>query len=176
MAFIRNNSTTQHDQIYKRLLSEPITASTNHKAQMKTVFRWRKWTDPIICANYSVVLYIVVIVSSGYIGFTWMPILYRVVSPARWKVHDLFQRRWCEFDWYHDDVIKWKQFPLYWPSVSGIHRRLVDSPRKVKWRGAFMFSLISAWTNGWANNRRAGDLRRHRAHYDVNVMMCKTDL
>ena len=31
-----------------------------------------------------------------------------------------------------------------------------------------MFSLICAWTN--ANNRDAGDLRRHRAHYDVIVM------
>ena len=30
--------------------------------------------------------------------------------------------------------------------------------------------LICAWTNGWANYRDAGDLRRHRAHYDVNVM------
>ena len=42
---------------------------------------------------------------------------------------------------YHDDVIKWKHFPRYWPFVRGIHR----SP----WRG---------------------DLRRHRAHYDVTVM------
>ena len=24
--------------------------------------------------------------------------------------------------------------------------------------------------NGWENNREAGDLRRHHAHYDVNVM------
>ena len=33
-----------------------------------------------------------------------------------------------------------------------------------------MFSLICVWINGWVNNREAGDLRRHRAHYDVNVM------
>ena len=33
-----------------------------------------------------------------------------------------------------------------------------------------MFSLICAWTNGWANNREAGDLKRHRAHYNVIVM------
>ena len=25
--------------------------------------------------------------------------------------------------------------------------------------------------NGWVNNREAGDLRRHRGHYDVNVML-----
>ena len=33
-----------------------------------------------------------------------------------------------------------------------------------------MFTLICARINGWANNREAGDLRRHRAHYDVTVM------
>ena len=33
-----------------------------------------------------------------------------------------------------------------------------------------MFSLIHVWINGWANNREAGDLRRHRGHYDVIVM------
>ena len=30
-----------------------------------------------------------------------------------------------------------------------------------------MDSLICAWINGWVNNRDAGDLRRHRNHYDV---------
>ena len=33
-----------------------------------------------------------------------------------------------------------------------------------------MFYLICAWTNGCANNRDAGDFRRHRAHYGVTVM------
>ena len=33
-----------------------------------------------------------------------------------------------------------------------------------------MFSLLSAWINGWVNNGEAGDLRRHPAHYDVIVM------
>ena len=41
---------------------------------------------------------------------------------------------------------------------------------KGRWRGALMFSFICAWINGWVNNREAGDLRRHRAHYDVIVM------
>ena len=27
------------------------------------------------------------------------------------------------------------------------------------------------WTNGWVNNQDPGDLRRHRAHYDVTVML-----
>ena len=71
---------------------------------------------------------------------------------------------------WHDDVIKWKHFPRHWTFVRGIHRWPVNSPHKSQWRGALMFSLIFAWINGWANNREAGDLRRHRAHYDVSVM------
>ena len=70
----------------------------------------------------------------------------------------------------HDDVIKWKHFPRYWPFVRGIHRSTAISPHKGQWHGALMFSLICAWTNGWVNNRDAGDLRRHRAHFDVIVM------
>ena len=54
--------------------------------------------------------------------------------------------------------------------VSGNHRLPVSSPHKGQWRGAVMFSLICAWTNSWANNKDVGDLRRHRAHYDVIVM------
>ena len=45
----------------------------------------------------------------------------------------------------HDDVIKWKRFPRYWP-------------------------FFCAWMNSWVNNREAGDLIRHRTHYDVTVM------
>ena len=48
----------------------------------------------------------------------------------------------------HDDVIKWKHFPRYWPFVRGIHRWPVNSPHKGQWRGALMFSLICAWING----------------------------
>ena len=70
----------------------------------------------------------------------------------------------------HDDVIKWKHFPRYWPFVRGIHRSPVNSPHKGQWRGALMFTLICARINGWVNNREAGDLRRNRAHYDVIVM------
>ena len=70
----------------------------------------------------------------------------------------------------HDDVIKWKHVPRYWPFVWGIHRSPVNSPHKGQWRWALMFSLIWAWTNGWVNNRDAGDLRRNRAHYDVTSM------
>ena len=75
-----------------------------------------------------------------------------------------------ECDKIHDDVIKWNHFPHYWPFVRGIHRLPANSPHKGQWRGALMFALICVRKNGWVNNREAGDLRRHRAHYDVTVM------
>ena len=42
------------------------------------------------------------------------------------------------------------------PPVTG------EFPHKDQWGQALMFSLIYAWTNGWANNRDTGDLGRHR--------------
>ena len=72
-----------------------------------------------------------------------------------------------------NDVIKWKHFPRYWLHVfvRGIYRSPVNSPHKGQWRGALMLSLICTWINGWVNNRKAGDLRRNRAHYNVSVMV-----
>ena len=70
----------------------------------------------------------------------------------------------------HDDVIKSKHFPRYWPFVQGIHRSQVNSPHKGQSRGALMYSLICVWMNGWVNNPVAGNLRLYRAHYDVIVM------
>ena len=54
---------------------------------------------------------------------------------------------------------------------AGIHRSPMNSPHTGQWRGTLMFSLICARINCWVNNREAGDLRRHRAHYDVIVMI-----
>ena len=47
--------------------------------------------------------------------------------------------------------------------------RLIPHTRPVT--RALVFSLICAWINGWVKNRKAGDLRRHRAHYDVIAMI-----
>ena len=106
-----------------------------------------------------------------------LPILYcqylaisynRNIQPtfSRWLWCSLLQICYSQ----HDDVIKWKHFPRYWPFVRGIHRSPVNSPHKGQWRGALMFSLICARINGWVNKREAGDLRRYHAHYDVIVM------
>ena len=73
----------------------------------------------------------------------------------------------------HDDVIKWKHFPRYWPFVKGIHR----------W-GHRCISLIKAsdadlWCFLWPAPEQTAEqtietpvnLRRHRAHYDVTIMV-----
>ena len=42
------------------------------------------------------------------------------------------------------------------------------SQRPVMW--SFYVSFDLRWINGWLNNWDAGDLSRHRAHYDVIIM------
>ena len=60
---------------------------------------------------------------------------------------------------FHDDVIKWKHFPRYWPFVRGIHQ----APE-------FLYFLWSAPELTLSKNREAGDWRRHCAYYDAPVM------
>ena len=69
----------------------------------------------------------------------------------------------------HNEVIKWKHF-----HVTGhlcgefiVHRWI---PCK-KASDTELWCFLWSWINGWVNNREAGDLRRHRAHYDVIVML-----
>ena len=122
---------------------------------------YRKKTGPVPVFypwlyNKSSRCYICNILTSFLIrcGRGWKP-------PFHTHVHDqnLYQ---------HDDVIKWKDFPWYWPFVRGIHRSTVNSPYKGQWRGSLMFSLMCARTHDWAN---AEDLTRHQAHHDVTVMI-----
>ena len=61
-------------------------------------------------------------------------------------------------------------------SSNGIIFRVTDPLHRGQWRGDLMFPLICALNkriNGWVNNREAGDLRRHRTHYDAIVMLSK---
>ena len=66
---------------------------------------------------------------------------------------------------------------IWWfpdPFVQGIHWSSGNSPHIGQWCRALMFSLICAWTNGWANNRVADDLSLYCAHYEVTVMIIDT--
>ena len=55
---------------------------------------------------------------------------------------------------------------LLWGEFTG-DRWPVNSPKKGRWRGALMFSLICARINDWVSNREAGDLRRHSVENHV---------
>ena len=59
----------------------------------------------------------------------------------------------------HDDVIKRKHFPHYWPFVRGFHWSLVVSPHKWQRCGWSFDFFLYPRGNAWANNRNAGDLR-----------------
>ena len=86
----------------------------------------------------------------GFIGFTWWPIVLAKFSVALYN---------SMMTWTNGNIFRVTD-PLRGEFTA--HRWF---PRKGQWRGTLMFSLICAWINGWVNNREAGDLRRHRAHY-----------
>ena len=54
----------------------------------------------------------------------------------------------------HDDFIKWKRFPRYWPFVWGNHRSPVNSLHRSQWGGALLFSLICAWKKRLSKQKR----------------------
>ena len=115
---------------------------------------WDLWVGYIVCSMYSI--------GQNYstqLFVAWLSPLEAVTISVSVATH-------C----WHDDVIKWKHFPRYWPFVRGIHRSPVNSLHKGQWRGVLMFSLICVWINGWENTREAGDFRRYRVHCDVIVM------
>ena len=71
---------------------------------------------------------------------------------------------------HHDDVIKWKHFPRYWPFVRGIHRSGDFPAQRPVTRSFDVFFDLRPNIQYWVNNREVGDLRRHRCQYDVNIM------
>ena len=103
------------------------------------------------------------------------------ISPQEHYQGGSLKRATVKSEWYGfhtaDDIFSWwrhqmKTFSALLTICAGNSPVTVNSPHKGQWRGALMFSLICARMNGWINNREAGDLRRHRAHYDVTVMWC----
>ena len=98
-------------------------------------------------------------------------VAYKVHVKSNWALHT-YRCKICiaHYRW-HMMMSSNINFPRYWSFVRGIHRSPVNSPHKDQWRGALMFSLISAWINGLVNNHVVGDFRSHCAHYDVTVMV-----
>ena len=112
------------------------------------------------------ITHVMIVLDDKQIVFTFSLIFWQWDGTCSWNCYS--QETTTHL--YQYDVMTWKHFPGYWPFVRGIHRSPVNSPHKGQWRGALMSSLICARTNGWVNNREAGDLRSNRGHYDVTVM------
>ena len=111
--------------------------------------------------------------ASHWLGANLESALHRIGAPTRMWFSQLFNTLFLCFACVvsHDDVIKCKHFPRYWPFVQGVYRSPVNISHRGQWRGALIFSLIFAWINGWGNHRDAGHLRHHRTHYDVSVVV-----
>ena len=72
--------------------------------------------------------------------------------------------------WVHDDVIKWKNSPRYWPFLWGIHRSPVNYPHKGQRRELWCFfdlrlnKRLSKQSRGWCFETPS------RPRYDITVM------
>ena len=69
---------------------------------------------------------------------------------------------------WHDDVIKWKHFLR--SICAGNSPATGEFPAQRPVTRSFDVFFDLCLINVWVNNGEAGDLRRHRAHYDVTVM------
>ena len=103
-----------------------------------------------------------------------------ITGPLKWET---IGDRWFPNtkDQWHDDVIKWKHFPRYWPFARGLHRPPVNSPHKGQWRGALMFSLLCSLNKrfskqswGWRFETPSCSLWRHcyDAEKNVSTSLC----
>ena len=73
----------------------------------------------------------------------------------------------ARFRTHHDDVIKWKHFPRYWPFVRGIHRSPMNSPQRPVTRSFDVFfdmrqnERLSKQPWGWGFETPSRPLWRH---------------
>ena len=66
--------------------------------------------------------------------------------------------------WWLVDLHKWTVVQIAFACRSCHHIMMTSSDGTI-----FRFSFCT-WINGWVNNRKVGDLGRHRPHYDLTVM------
>ena len=90
----------------------------------------------------------------------------RWLNISWWKRHNM--KSWSEAikSWWRHQM---ETFSALLALCEGNHRSPVDSPHKGPWLRSLMFPFTCGWTNGFENNRDAGDLKRHRTHFDVTV-------
>ena len=72
---------------------------------------------------------------------------------------------------WHDNVIKWNHFRAIGPLCGEFTGRWWIPITKDSDAELWCFLCSAPWIDSWGNNDEAGNLRRHRAHYDVIVMI-----
>ena len=110
-------------------------------------------------------------------SFRLLMILRRVCWSAFFSKWRIIRRcNTSTVSWTNEYRISWWRHPLEtFSALLAICARnspvTGEFPAKRPVTQSFDVSLICAWINGWINNREAGDLRRHRTHYGVTVML-----
>ena len=72
-----------------------------------------------------------------------------------------------KYTWWRHQMETWSALLPFYAGNSPV---TAEFPAQRRGTRSFDVFFICSWINGRANNREAGDLRRHRAHYDVTVM------
>ena len=73
---------------------------------------------------------------------------------------------WCVYLW----LIRLNDYVCFVIDVFSRYLVTGEFPSRRPVTRGLMLSLICTWISGWVNNRKSGDLRVHRAHYDVSVI------
>ena len=81
--------------------------------------------------------------------------------------HTIHPKRQTHSSRFHDDVVKWKHFPRYWPFVRGITGLLWIPHTKASDAELWCFLEL----NKRLSKQSWGLVRRYHAHYDVTVML-----
>ena len=100
--------------------------------------------------------------SKSEVYFTW-----RITSVWNWRKNTNIMEI-CLHE--YDDVFKWKHFRVIGHLCGEFTSHRWIPHTKTSDAELWFFSLICAWISGCVNSGEAGDLRHHRAHFDVTVM------
>ena len=118
---------------------------------------------------------------------------HQTVGTSWWlSINHILSSQWDIFKSIHVAFLVWSLIYLFlvfmMMSSNGNNFRVTGSlcgefaaPRWIRLTKAsdaelWGFLWYVPWINGWVNNREAGDLRRHRAHYDVIVIYCDANI